>query len=84
MKITLTIEHKVRTGKVTYKTNETEVKEITEKEYKGIEDSIKFFRRLGGIETVERSYTCRGYNMTKLTSTSPCRETKIVRKFEFN
>jgi hypothetical protein len=84
MKITLTTERKVRTGKVTYKTTETEVKEITEKEYKNIEDSIQFFRRLGGIETVERYYTCRGYNMTKLSSTSPSREIKTVRKFEFN
>ena len=46
-------------------------------------DTLKWFRRLGGSETAERSYTCRGYNVTKLTSTSPDRGIKIIRKFKF-
>ena len=71
--------------KTTYITKEVETEELTEKAYKLItgDDTLKWFRRLGGTETAQRSYTCRGYNVTRLTSTSPDRQTKIVRTFKF-
>lgn len=62
---------------------QTETKEVSEKHYKNFTDpkAISFFRNLGGSETVERSYTCYGYVPTKIVSTSPDRETKIITKF---
>ena len=60
-------------------------KEITEREYNLLtnEDTIKAFRRGGGKEHAIRCYTCRGYNIVKLTSTSPSGETRIIREFKF-
>lgn len=49
-----------------------------------IEDSIGFFRRLGGIERIERNYTCAGYAPVKLTSISPDKKQKTIRKFEYS
>jgi hypothetical protein len=46
-------------------------------------ETLKWFRSLGGSETAERSYTCRGYNVTKLTSTSPDKQIKVIREFKF-
>ena len=71
--------------KTTYIKNEVITEELTEKAYRRItgDDTLKFFRRLGGTETAQRSYTCRGYNVTRLTSTSPDRQTKIIRTFKF-
>ena len=47
------------------------------------DDTLKWFRSLGGSETAERSYTCRGYNITRLTSTSPDKQIKVIREFKF-
>ena len=71
--------------KTTYTQVSKEVKEIFEKEYFLTinEDTIKYFRRLGGKETITRGYTCAGYKVVKLISTSPDKETKIVREFNF-
>jgi N-acetyl-anhydromuramyl-L-alanine amidase AmpD len=44
---------------------------------------ISFFRRLGGSESVQRAYTCYGYKVDKLTSTSPDKQTKVIREFNF-
>lgn len=44
-------------------------------------DTLRWFRRLGGSETAERSYTPVGYIVTRLTSTNPDRTVRIVRKF---
>ncbi len=62
-----------------------EVKEISEKEYNLLtnNDTLKFFRRLGGTETVRKTYTCKGLVITKLISTSPDKEIKVVREFNF-
>jgi len=69
--------------KTTYIVESEEVKEITEKQHFNYFDSVKFFRRLGGKETITNSYTCNGYKGTKLISTSPDKETKVVREFNF-
>ena len=64
---------------------ETETKTITEDQYKNItcDETLQWFRRLGGSETAEKSYTIYDYCITKLTSTSPDKQEKTVRKFKF-
>jgi hypothetical protein len=68
-----------------YITVSKEVKTITEKQHHltTCNDTVKWFRRLGGKETTQRNYTNRGYKVVKLISTSPDKQTKIVRKFNF-
>ena len=71
--------------KTTYITDSIEVEVITEEEYDLItnEETVKWFRRLGGSESVQRSYTYAGYVVTKLTSISPDRQNKKIREFKF-
>ena len=63
----------------------TECENLTEQFYNNCtnNDTIKFFRRLGGIETVCKGYTKQGYLITNIASTSPDREKKTVREFSF-
>lgn len=67
--------------KTTYTVISKETETITEKQHHLItcNDTVKWFRRLGGKETVKR----KGYKVVKLISTSPDKETKIVREFSF-
>ena len=71
--------------KTTYINVGTETKEINEKEYflTVNDNTIKYFRGLGGKETVTRSYTSAGYKVIKLVSTSPDKETKTIKVFNF-
>ena len=71
--------------KTTYIQVNKGAKEINEKEYflTVNDNTIKYFGRLGGKETVTRGYTSAGYKVVKLISTSPDKETKIVREFNF-
>ena len=68
-----------------YKEVSKEVTEVTEQEYELTtnEDTIKWFRRLGGSESVTRGYTYAGYVVVKLISTSPDKESKTVREYKF-
>lgn len=45
------------------------------------DDTLAFFRRLGGSERAERSYTPVGYIVTRQTSSNPDRTIRRVRKF---
>lgn len=71
--------------KTTYIKAGKETKDINEREYflTVTDATIKYFRRLGGKETVKRSYTNVGYKVTKLISTSPDKTEKIIREFIF-
>jgi hypothetical protein len=71
--------------KTAYKLTEETVREIDERQYNNIvnRDTQRFFRRLGGSETAESSYTCFGYKVTKLISKSSDRDMKVVREFQF-
>lgn len=69
--------------KTTYVEVEKETKEITEREHYLYFDSVKFFRRLGGKESITNAYTCNGYKGIKLVSTSPDKQTKVIREFKF-
>ena len=65
-------------------TTEIESKTISKEFYNNITDerAIRFFRNLGGIETVQRNYTKMGYIPVRILSTSPDRQRRIIRTFE--
>ena len=88
IKITLTETRLTKNPntKTTYTVDSTEVSEVTKKQHSLTtnDDTCKFFRRLGGSETKQMNYTCLGYVCTKLISTSPDRQTKVVREYEFS
>lgn len=71
--------------KTTYIVDEVKTEIVTDEQHDLTtnDDTCKFFRRLGGSETKEMSYTYKGYVCTKLTSTSPDKQTKIIREFKF-
>lgn len=62
---------------------EVERKEVNEEYYNNIfnKSTLSFFRGLGGTERVTKGYTIEGYIPVQLTSISPEKETKIIRKF---
>ena len=84
-KITLTTERyeKTSSGK-SWKKNPVKTNEevISPEEFENIISSIPFFRNLGGFERVTKGYTIAGYIPVELSSISPDRKTKIVRKFK--
>ena len=45
------------------------------------DDTLRWFRRLGGSEYAERSYTPVGYIVTRLVSANPDRTVRKVRRF---
>lgn len=63
------------------KPNTTSTEEITIKEYRNIFDAIDFFKGLGGTETIIKTYTIAGYIPTRLISTSPAKDKKVIRIF---
>ena len=71
--------------KTTYIEESKEVTTITDKEYNLLtnDDTVKWFRRLGGSESLQRAYTCAGYKVYKMISKSPDKQVKIVREFKF-
>lgn len=79
----LTLETQEKQGS-RWITTETKTKTISKSFYNNITDekAIRFFRNLGGIETVQRNYTKMGYLPVRILSTSPNRETRIIRNFE--
>ena len=46
-------------------------------------ETLAWFRRLGGTESVQRSYTPAGDLVTRLVSTNPDRTERVVRRFTF-
>ena len=77
---TTRFERKPNTKTVFIET-EKEIAEITEQQYKNIVESSPFFRRIGGSETLRKSYTSDGYKVTTIISTSPDRQNRTVREF---
>ena len=72
--------------KTTYIVDSKKIETVTEKQYRltTCDETVKWFRRLGGSETKQRNYTCLGYVCTKLTSISPDRQTKVVREYNID
>ena len=79
-KITMTKETYEKLGRKYFprKATETETQEINARQLACYLSSISFFK-----DRVERNYTPAGYITTKLTSTSPDKEIKIIRKFRY-
>ena len=71
--------------KTTYIVESKKTNEVTQRQHylTTCDDTIKWFRRLGGSESVQRSYTKQGYLVTKLVSTSPDKQTKVTREYKF-
>lgn len=71
--------------KTTYIIEGEKTEQITKQHYENItsKQTQKWFRRLGGSETARRSYTSRGYLITKLTSVSPNKQNKSIYTFKF-
>lgn len=71
--------------KTTYIKESEKTKEISLEQYENItnNDTLKWFRRLGGSETAVKTYTKLGYKTVKLTSSSPDKQIKVVRTFKF-
>jgi len=69
--------------KTVYVLTEKETSTITEQQLRNITslNEMKFFRRLGGSETITRGYTCRGYLPICLISKNPNKTIKKVRTF---
>jgi hypothetical protein len=72
-----------RKSKTTWNVEKTDFSEISVDVYNSICDSCKFMRRLRGTETVLKNYTCRGYRVVKIVSTSPCKSMRTIREFQF-
>jgi hypothetical protein len=66
-----------------YQLTETETETITETQYNNIINSASFFRRLGGSCTQQKTYTNAGYKVYKDILTSPDKQNKTVREFNF-
>ena len=58
-----------------------EITTIDQETYDNIfsKETQAFFRNLGGYERASKAYTTAGYIVTRLTSISPDKTTKIVR-----
>ena len=86
MKITETTvtQSKKQGTKNAYKIDKTETREINRKQYDLTtgKETQQWFKRIGGSETATKSYTSAGYLVTHLVSTSPDKETKIIRTYK--
>lgn len=56
--------------------------DVTPAYYFNTVDAVSFFRNLGGYERVKRGYCVRGCVPLEITSISPDRKEKTVRKFK--
>ena len=72
--------------KTTYIVDSKKIETVTEKQHRltTCDETVKWFRRIGGSETKRMNYTCLGYVCTKLTSISPDRQTKVVREYNID
>ena len=79
-KITMTQEIYKKLGRKYFprKATETETRDINARQLACYLSSISFFK-----DRIEKNYTAAGYIVTKLTSISPDKEIKIIRKFKY-
>ena len=86
IQMTKTTLRKNPNTKTTYFVEGEKTETITKENYENItsKETQSWFRRLGGSETAQKSYTCRGYLITRLTSISPDRQIKSLYRFKFS
>lgn len=65
-----------------WKETGTRTEELTGRFYCNCVDAVPFFRNIGGYERVSASYTYMGYIPVEITSISPDKTEKVVRKFD--
>ena len=85
IELTTTRQIKNPNTKTTYITESVTTEEVTQKQH-GLatsKETLQWFRRLGGSETAQREYTCAGYLVTRLISTSPNKRDRIIREYKF-
>ena len=84
--LTTTKQEKKEGTKTVFVTVSTKTQEVTREQHRNAteEGTVKYFRRLGGSETIERGYTSQGYNVVKITSTSPDKERRTIREYDFD
>lgn len=83
--ITMTTQHQViKEGtKSVWQTVETNTEVINQEVIDRIVDSMSFFKNLGGSERLTRNYTSAGYLPTELKSTSPDKQNRTIRTFNY-
>jgi len=86
MKIKMTREYQRRkpNTKTVWETYKTEGRNITEEEHDGMVRAAPWFRRLGGSESLQRSYTRQGYKVVQIISTRPDKQERRVFRFDFD
>jgi hypothetical protein len=84
-KLTTTKQTLKPNTKAVYITESIDFDDVTEQMYTNATapDTVRFFKRLGGKEHLERSYTCQGYKIVKITSTSPDKSQRTIREYTF-
>jgi hypothetical protein len=85
IELTTTKLEKNPNTKTTYNVVEKTVETVTDEQHRlaTCNDTIHWFRRMGGTETVTRAYTFAGYEVVKLVSTSPNKQMKTIREYNF-
>ena len=84
IKITMNTERFEKVGsKWVIDIKESEQRTITEECYINMINSKGFFRNLGGYERHDKTYTCYGYKVNKITAISPNKENKSVYSYKF-
>jgi hypothetical protein len=82
-KIRLITERFVKVGSK-WKSVEVEENDVTMEMYTNCVNAKGFFKALGGYERHEKSYTSKGYIVTRIVSISPDRKNKSVFKYDFD
>lgn len=80
--IQVVIEHYEKVGRGWYLIG-IDIDMVDRQYYINTLQAKQFFVNLGGIERYSKSYTAYGYLVTRISSISPDKEQKTVRKFKF-
>jgi hypothetical protein len=85
IELTTTKLEKNPNTKTTYNIVEKTVEVVDEEKHRlaTCDETVKWFRRRGGKETVTRAYTCAGFKVVKVVITSPCKQLKTIREYNF-
>ena len=84
IQVTITRQEKKEGTKTVWIDTETETKTVDKQFHINTVESAPFMRRLGGSETLTRSYTSQGYNVTRIVSTSPDKAKRSIYSFDFD
>tara|TARA_R100000458_G_C8228539_1_gene210909 strand:- start:126 stop:386 length:261 start_codon:yes stop_codon:yes gene_type:complete len=80
--IEMTTTTKVKKGNK-FVVKSVDKRNITMEHHRSFVESKEFFKNLGSIERHRKTYTCAGYKVFQISTTSPDRNTKVIREFDF-